>query len=110
MNLKVAASCLIAGALLLPVPGYSASDGDTDRSAPKAFVKDSVITTKIKARLAAEKLSSLAKIRVDTDQRGVVTLSGRAATQRAADRAVMIAQAVEGVRAVHSNIRVTGDQ
>jgi len=41
MNIKLAASCLMAGALLLPIAGYSA---DSDRSSPSAFVKDSVIT------------------------------------------------------------------
>ncbi len=48
MNTKLVTTCLLAGALMLPIAGYTA-DGDSDRSSPKAFVKDSVITTKIKA-------------------------------------------------------------
>ena len=35
-----------------------AADGDTDRANPKLFVKDSVITTKIKSKLAAEHAGS----------------------------------------------------
>jgi hypothetical protein len=48
MNTKLVTIFFLAGALILPIAGYTA-DGDTDRSSPKAFVKDSVITTKIKA-------------------------------------------------------------
>ena len=68
---KRAAGILLAGALMLPLAGFAA-DGDSDRSSPSAFVKDSVITAKIKAQLAEEKLSTLVKIRVDTDKRGAV--------------------------------------
>ena len=109
MNFKLAASCLVAGALLLPMVGYTA-DSDSDRSSPKAFAKDSVITTKIKAELAEEKLSSLMHIKVDTDNKGMVSLSGTAATQNAADKAVSIAYAVKGVTSVQSKIQIKADQ
>jgi len=109
MNTKLAASCLVAGALLLPIVGYTA-DADSNRSAPKAYVKDSVITAKIKAELAEEKLSSLVRIRVDTDNRGRVSLSGTAATQEAADKAVLIAHHVKGVTFVQSKIQVKADK
>jgi hypothetical protein len=103
MNIKLAASFLVAGALMLPIAGHSA---DSDRSSPGAFVKDSVITAKIKAELAEEKLSSLWHISVDTDRKGMVVLSGTAATREAADKAVSIARAVNGVTSVKSNIRI----
>lgn len=73
---------------------------------PVAFVKDSAITTKIKTRLAAEHMTSLADIHVDTDKDGVVWLSGSVKTQKAADRAVAIARATAHVKKVHSDIRV----
>lgn len=76
-----------------------------------AFVKDSVITTKIKikTKLAAEKLSSLAKISVDTDAKGMVVLSGTARSQEAIDKAESIARGTEGVASVQNNIKVKKD-
>lgn len=109
MNKKFAAAFLVAGALMLPVAGYTA-DKDSDRSSPKAFVKDSVITAKIKAELAEEKMSSLVKIKVDTDDKGIVYLSGTAASKTAADKAVTIASAVKGVSSVKSTITVKADK
>lgn len=70
------------------------------------FVADSVITTKVKAKLAAKHLGTLTSIKVDTDQDGVVWLSGRAPTQDAADLAAAIAKDTEGVRAVHNDVAV----
>jgi hyperosmotically inducible protein len=109
MNTKIAACCLVAGALMLPVVGYTA-DKDADRSSPKAFVKDSVITAKIKSLLAQEKVSSLVKIKVDTDDKGIVHLSGTAPSQSAADKAVEIARAQTGVKEVKSTIMVKADK
>lgn len=106
MNTKLLTTYLVAAALLAPVAGYSA-DSDSDRSSPKAFVKDSVITTKIKAKLAAEKLASAVNIKVDTDNKGVVQLSGTARSQADADKAASIARGVEGVVAVENRIKVT---
>ena len=107
MNSKLSASILLAGAMFLPMAGHAA-DSDTDRSSASAFVKDSVITTKIKAELAEQKLSSLLKISVDTDKNGMVVMTGTAETQAAADKAVSIARSVSGVTSVRSTIRVAG--
>jgi hyperosmotically inducible protein len=81
-----------------------ADEGDTGSS--HHFVKDSAITTKVKAKLAAKHLSTLTRIKVDTDENGVVWLSGRAPTQDASDLAAMIAKNTEGVTSVHNNIAV----
>jgi hyperosmotically inducible protein len=98
---------LVVGMLLtVPVIALAAEDGDADRSHPKAFVKDSVITTKVKSKLAAEHIRSLGYIHVDTDENGVVWLRGKARTQEAADKAVEIARGTEGVTDVHSHIKV----
>jgi hyperosmotically inducible protein len=109
MKSRLLISCLVAGALMAPVIGYAA-DGDSDRSSPKAFVKDSVITTKIKAQLAEEKMSSLVRISVDTDANGMVYLSGSAASQAAVDKAVSIARNVKGVKSVQNTIQVKADK
>ena len=105
---KFTVSCLVAGALLVPIAGYSA-DSDMDRDSPKAFVKDSVITTKVKTELAAEKPGTLVHIRVDTDRDGIVYLSGTAPSQRARERAVEIARNVGGVVSVHDDIRIQSE-
>jgi len=108
MNSKLAVAGLIAGALLVPVLSH-AEDQDKDRSQPTVFVKDSAITTKIKTKLAAEKLSSLATIHVDTDANGVVWLTGTAKSQDQIDKAISIARSTENVRAVKSSLKVKAD-
>ena len=75
MKIKIATTCLLMSAMLVPMAGF-ADDADADRSNPVAFVKDSTITTKIKAELAADSLTSLTHISVDTDSNGEVWLSG----------------------------------
>jgi hyperosmotically inducible protein len=87
-----------------------AQDVDADRSQPKAFVKDSVITTKIKSKLAADHLTSLGHIRVDTDANGVVYLSGTAHSKDEITRAVDIARDTDGVRGVHNSLVVKSDE
>ncbi|HVC00713.1 MAG TPA: BON domain-containing protein [Steroidobacteraceae bacterium] len=109
MKRKLLTTLLVVGALVGPIVAVAAGDSDMDRSQPKAFVKDSVITTKVKARLAAEHITSLGRIHVDTDKHGVVWLHGTARTQAAADRAVEIARTTDGVRYVHSRIKVRKD-
>lgn len=109
MNFKLASIIFAAGTLLLPVSGHGA-DSESARASAKQFVKHTVITTKVKKDLAEDKLSSLAKIRVATDQYGVVTLTGTAADQAAVDKAVTIAFAVEGVSSVDSRIRIKADK
>jgi hyperosmotically inducible protein len=107
MNARLAACCFVAGALLLPIAGYAA---DTDpSSSPKQFVKDSVITTKIKAQLAANNAKTLVHVQVDTDDKGMVTLSGTAPSQKAIDTAVLIARAVKGVTEVDNKIGIWRD-
>ncbi len=108
MNIKHLTGLVVAGALCAPLLSHAA-EGAVDRKHPVAFVKDSVITTKIKAKLAAEKMSSLAKIRVDTDANGVVVLSGNARSQDAIDKAEAIARGVEGVVSVQNDVKVKKD-
>jgi hyperosmotically inducible protein len=107
MKIKLATACFVIGTLLAPF-AVLAADGDSDRTHPVTFVKDSIITTKIKAKLAEEKISSLTHIKVDTDAKGAVVLRGKVKTQEEADKAVSIARETEGVTSVKSNIRVEG--
>jgi len=104
MKLKLATTCLIIGTALAPVA--FAADSDTDRNKPATFVKDSVITTKIKTKLAADYPTSMANIKVDTDKDGVVWMSGTAKTQDEADKALVIARGTEGVKSVKNEVKI----
>ena len=105
MNTKMITTAFLIGALAAPVAGYAA-DSDKDRSSPKEFVKDSVITVKIKAEYAKDKDVSAMNIKVDTDDKGVVTLSGNAKSKVEADKAVMIARDTKGVTSVKNEIQI----
>lgn len=110
MNMKLVTISLLAGALVLPMASLTAADSDSDRKSPEAFVKDAVITTKIKTKLAEEKIASAVHIKVDTDNKGIVTLSGKAKSQDEVDKAVSIARSVEGVVAVQNYIQVVASR
>ena len=109
MKTSTIAACIAMSGLLGAAAVMAASDSDTDRSNPTAFVKDSTITTKIKTKLAADHLTSLGRISVDTDKDGVVWMSGTARTQEGVDQAVAIARETEGVKSVHSELTVKKD-
>jgi hyperosmotically inducible protein len=109
MKTKLTLASVIVGALIVPVLGHAAEDQDKDRGQPTAFVKDSAITTKVKAKLAAEHVGSLAQIHVDTDANGIVVLSGTARSQEQIDKAVAIARETEHVRGVKSQLTIKKD-
>ena len=100
---------IIAGMLaasVVCVPMVLAEDAGMAANSPHHFVKDSVITTKVKSKLAAKHLSTLTSIKVDTDENGVVWLSGRAPTQDAVDMATLIAKDTDGVTSVHNGVAI----
>jgi osmotically-inducible protein OsmY len=80
------------------------------KEGPKEYVKDSVITAKVKAELAEEKMSSMVHISVNTDKMGAVSLSGTVRTQADMDKAASIARGVKGVTSVQNNIQIKADQ
>jgi osmotically-inducible protein OsmY len=69
------------------------------------YVDDSLITTKVKSDLLAAKDVSSTHISVTTTK-GVVTLTGTAATTQESNKAAEIARGVSGVKAVENQIRV----
>jgi hyperosmotically inducible protein len=105
MKISRIASLVIVGAMAAPL-AVQAQDAKPAGTA-KTWVKDSVVTTKIKAQLAASKVSSLATVHVDTDANGHVQLTGKVKTQAEKDRAESIAKAVEGVKTVDNQLTVT---
>jgi osmotically-inducible protein OsmY len=109
MNTKLATT-LVIGALIAPVAGYAADSMSKDKPSVtekiKESVGDAVITTKIKAEFAKDKQVSALHIKVDTDDKGVVTLSGNAKSKAEADKAVKIARDTKGVSSVKNEIMV----
>lgn len=107
MKIKLTATCLAIGVLLAPM-AHAADDEASTHSKPGLVVKDSVITTKIKSKLTAEKMAYAKDIKVETDSNGVVRLSGRVATTEEMHKAESIAKDTDGVNSVRNSIKVTG--
>ena len=104
MNTKLATTLVIT-ALIAPIAGYAA-DTKSAKESIKENVGDAVITTKIKAEYAKDKEVSAMRIKVDTDDKGVVTLSGNARSRAEADKAVKIARDTKGVFSVKDELKV----
>ena len=109
MKLKYLTPALLCAMLSIPVLTY-AEDSDSNRTQPKTYAKDALITTKIKAKLADEEsIKTLATISVDTVNNGYVTLTGKARTQNAIAKAEEIAKSTEGVNRVDNKIELKKD-
>jgi hyperosmotically inducible protein len=98
----------VAALAAAPLAGH-AQDNTTGNTAANArvWVKDSVVTTKIKAQLAASKVSSLMNVQVETDANGHVQLTGKVASAAEKDRAESVAKAVEGVKSVDNQLTIS---
>ncbi len=94
-------SLLLISALALPLSGFAA-DGDPIGTK----VDDAMITTKVKAAFAKDKVVSATDISVETDSNGMVQLSGHAKSKAEADKAVSIAKSIKGVTSVKDEIVV----
>ena len=68
-------------------------------------IDDAGITAAVKSKLAAEKISTVTRIDVDTN-RGVVALNGTVKTVVDKTRAEELAREVKGVRDVVNNLRI----
>ena len=68
-------------------------------------IDDAGITAKVKAKLAGEKISTVTRIDVDTNQ-GVVALNGTVSSEEMRVRAAQLARDVKGVRDVVNNLKV----
>jgi hyperosmotically inducible protein len=109
MKTKIALACVLFGTVLGSGLAVAGDDADAVGNSATVFVKDSTITTKIKSKLAAEHLTSLGRIHVDTDKNGVVWLTGTARSQEAIDKAVSLAKETEHVKSVHNDLTVRKD-
>jgi hyperosmotically inducible protein len=112
MKTKLVTSLFVLGTLLAPVVALAsdASERHADREHPMTWVKDSMITTTIKAKLAADHPGSMKHIRVDTDKDGVVWMTGTANNQEEIDQALATARNTKGVKSVWSDITIKNDK
>ncbi|MCB5185703.1 BON domain-containing protein [Methylobacillus gramineus] len=94
-------SLVLISALLMPVAAFAA-DGDPIETK----LSDSVVTTKVKAAFAKDKLVSATDIKVETDSAGLVQLSGTAKSKKESDHAAKLAKSIKGVTAVKNDIVV----
>ena len=70
-----------------------------------------MITTKIKAKLGVRNTwPAPSDIKVDTDNNGVVWMSGTANSQAEVNQAITIARNTEGVKMVKSDLKVQKDR
>lgn len=69
------------------------------------YVDDTVITTKVKAAILQEPNLKSAEVNVETFK-GIVQLSGFVSSQASADKAVMVAKNVHGVKSVKNDMRI----
>ncbi len=94
--LKVVSCGLLAAVLGLSVVGCAPT---AKKEGTGGYIDDTVITTKVKAKLLAEKNLNSTEIKVETFK-GKVQLSGFVNSQATAARAVEVTRHVPGVRVV----------
>ena len=103
MNNAFRGSWLLTGVLIAGLAGCASSGGSGEKTGE--YVDDSWITTKVKSEMIADHDVSAHNINVKTTK-GVVTLTGTAATWQESNKAAEIAHSVKGVKAVENDIRV----
>lgn len=101
MNALLRSIFVVVSAVLLSVTLGCASAGQKTG----VTVDDTVITTKVKSKIALDEGLKVFQIHVDTHD-GVVMLSGFVDTPETAERAVDQARRVEGVKLVRNEMRV----
>jgi osmotically-inducible protein OsmY len=89
---------------MLLITACSSSTGTAGKTAGEK-IDDATITAEVKSKLAAEKISTLAKVDVDTKLR-TVYLNGVVNSPEMKQRAGTIAASVKGVNAVINNLSV----
>ena len=88
-------------AFLLLVAGCQAMTGQTAGE----IVDDSVITTSVKTQLASDKVGTLTRVEVETNN-GVVYLTGQVQTAEQRSHVGSVASQVKGVKRVVNNLQV----
>jgi hyperosmotically inducible protein len=110
MKNKLATATLAIGAMILSATGYAADSMSKPSVAAtvKENVGDAAITSRINAAFVKDREVSTVNVIVHTDDKGVVTLSGKPRNRAEADKAVKIATETRGVTSVRNNMTITG--
>lgn len=87
--------------------GYAASTSDdgTKNEGTKAYLDDSVITTKVKSAMLGEASLNSLEIGVET-YKGTVQLSGFVSSKAEVQKAGEVARGVDGVLSVKNDLRL----
>jgi osmotically-inducible protein OsmY len=95
-------SILVAAVALITLAGCASTQ---KQESTGQYVDDTAITTKVKAAIFNEPTLKSAEINVETFK-GRVQLSGFVSSRANIDRAVVVAQGVNGVTSVANDMRV----
>jgi osmotically-inducible protein OsmY len=101
-NLRKYVSALFLATTLVTVVGCAST---STQEGTGEYVDDTVITTKVKAAIFNEPTLKSAEVNVETFK-GVVQLSGFVSSHDAANKAVSLTRAVNGVKSVKNDMRV----
>jgi osmotically-inducible protein OsmY len=107
LGIALAAPAVLQAADKTPVAreDHAATSSNHDKSSAREMVDDTLITTKVKSALIAEKGIDSGKISVETDK-GKVMLSGDVKSPDQRQRAEGIARKVSGVKHVDNKLQV----
>ena len=99
---KIVLHCLV---LLMLIATFAACASTRTHESTGEYVDDSVITTKVKAKLADDDFFKSFQISVET-YKGIVQLSGFVNSQQAVNKAGEIVRSVQGVKSVKNDLIV----
>ncbi|MBW2101014.1 MAG: BON domain-containing protein [Deltaproteobacteria bacterium] len=91
--------------LFMLIATFVACASTSKQESTGEYVDDSVITAKIKFRLANDDFLKSFQISVET-YKGIVQLSGFVNSQQAVDKASQISRSVKGVKSVKNDLTV----
>ena len=91
----------VTGAVLFFLNGCQAMTGETAGQ----NLDDGTLTTYVKTQLAGERLNTLSRVGVETNN-GIVYLTGEVETAEQKSRAGSVASQVKGVKQVVNNLQV----
>lgn len=102
MNIRRWVKCIFFSFCTIAIAACSSTPM---RESTGEYLDSSIITSKVLAKLAASKETSVAAINVETFK-GIVQLSGFVSTHEEAQRAEQIAASVEGVQKVENKLSI----